>query len=204
MSFEKSSLESVKSSASLVTPSPVDPLSDGVGGFLVELGGFCAPIFNGFPHALFGVGGDVDGCWGFPQALETVGTGVGRVLVLDFTVGRAGNSSFVVRLVLVGGTVDVDCFCWGLGGLVGGIGDSERAGNLGVVDDVDWVVAIDLTLAVVVVGADVVDSDLSFDLKIPVNPLKNPFFFVVVSGCAVVDVEVVLVTGGSGFISPPP
>lgn len=50
----------------------------------------------------------------------------------------------------------------------------------------------------------VVDSVLSFDLKMPVNPLKNPFFFVVVSGCAVVVVVVVLATGGSGFKSPSP
>lgn len=62
---------------------------------------------------------------------------------------------------------------------------------------------VDLALDVVVVGADVVDSVLSFDLKIPVNPLKNPFFFVVVSGCVVV-VVVVRGTGGSGFTSPSP
>lgn len=55
--------------------------------------------------------------------------------------------------------------------------------------------------AVVVV---VVDSVLSFDLKMPVNPLKNPFFFVVVSGCTVVVVDVVLGTGGSGLKSPSP
>lgn len=55
--------------------------------------------------------------------------------------------------------------------------------------------------AVVVV---VVDSVLSFDLKMPVNPLKNPFFFVVVSGCTVVVVVVVLGTGGSGLKSPSP
>lgn len=58
--------------------------------------------------------------------------------VTGLTPGRAGKSSFVVRRVLVGATVVVDVgvdgsFCT-LGGLVGGTGDSERAGTFGVVD----------------------------------------------------------------------
>lgn len=54
MSFENSSLESVKSSASLAIPSLV---ATAAAGFLVELAGVgCAPppMFNGFPHALLG------------------------------------------------------------------------------------------------------------------------------------------------------
>lgn len=136
MSFEKSSLESVKSSASLATPSPV---AAAAGGFLVELvgvdDGVCPPMFNGFPHAFGGVDGV--GCCGFPHALLLL---LGRAddddgvtPLAGFAVGKVGNSSFVVRRVLVVGATVVVV---GLGGLAGGNGDSARAGSFGVVVDV--------------------------------------------------------------------
>ena len=48
------------------------------------------------------------------------------------------------------------------------------------------------TTGFLVVGASVVVVSLSFDLKIPENPLKNPFFFVVDSGSGVVVVGLVM------------
>ena len=66
------------------------------------------------------------------------------------------------------------------------------------------VVVVDVELVAfvfLVVGGScvVVVVSLSLDLKRPVNPLKNPFFFVVSSGAGVVVVG--RVTGGKGLYS---
>lgn len=101
--------------------------------------------------------------------------------------GRGGNSS------LEGGcwgrfVVDVDWVGW----ITLLVVVDEDLWVVVVDDDVElWVVVEveeeDLWVVVEVEGARVV-VDSSFPLKNPANPLKNPFFFVVVSGANVVDV----------------
>jgi hypothetical protein len=176
-------------------------------------------VVGGVPHAL---GGGALVVGGVPHAFGSVGEGCCTVLGVDWP-GSGGNSSFVVFEAGVDG---VGCWTGGrVGGtgesLRGGtfgvetettLGMSTRDGDLGVdggVGDVGTALAVvDVTgtaFAVVVVGvvagffvvgASVVVVSLSFDLNNPVNPLKNPFFFVVDSGAGVVVVG--RITGGKG------
>lgn len=78
--------------------------------------------------------------------------------------------------------------------------DDVNGTDFAVVDvDVELVATDFLVVGVVGGSWVVVVVSLSFDLKKPVIPLKNPFFFVVSSGTGVVVVG--LVTGGKGLNS---
>lgn len=119
-----------------------------------------------------------------------LGGGVGGSCEAGLCGGKGGDEG-------LGGTGGDE----GLGGGGGGAnGKSERGGTFGVLCGaaVELTILVDfavdgVTLATVfwvVVGLCVVEvsTSLSFDLKSPVMPLKNPFFFVVASGASVVVV----------------
>lgn len=210
----------------------VDPLGGGphafgAPGFAVVPVGKIPQAFGGgvwgSPKNGFGVGPVGKAPQAFLIVVGSCWTGLG--VGWDGSAGKSSLTAFFGASVEVVG-------CW-YDGLGGGVGESERGGTLGVettfgttdfgvdgctgtdftvegVKGTDFcvvvVVVVELVattfLAVDVSGAMVVVS-LSFDLKSPVNPLKNPFFFFVVSSGASV-VVVVFAIGGKRLNSASP